>query len=221
MTYTHRQPTLTQMSEQGDRLRKALADADLSMKAAAERFNWNYNTLKSNANGNMPFGYKRALVYANRLKVRAEWLLSGTLPVREMSKAERRATMEVPVVAWVQAGALAVRSTIHDLAELEMVTVDGLAPGDWFATDVRGDSMDRVSPEGSRIFVNGSDRTLVSGRYYLFSLRGEATYKRYYDDPVQRLEPFSTNPLNKTIFLTKDRDWTVIGRVVRSVIDLT
>lgn len=221
MTYTHGACSRPSMSEQGDRLKKALHEAGVSMREAADRWGWSYNTLKSNVNGNMPFSYKKALVYAGRLKVRADWLFAGSTPMREQAKNERRALIEVPVLAWVQAGGLADRSAIHDMPELEHVTVEGLSSGDWFATDVRGDSMDRVSPEGSRIFVNAADRTLVSGRYYLFSLRGEATYKRFYDEPVRRLEPYSTNPANKTIFLTNDPDWVVIGRVHRSVLDLT
>lgn len=201
-------------------MRLALKQANLDMKEASARFGWSYNTLKSNANNTMPFSYKKALVYAARLKVRGEWLYSGTPPMTEPTKIERRAVQEVPVIGWVQAGELRDASAIHDLAEVDHATVEGLGPGEWFATDVRGDSMDRVSPEGSRIFVNAADRTPISGGYYLFSHRGETTYKRYFDDPVQRLEPYSTNPVNRTIFLNGDADWSVVGRVFRSVIDL-
>lgn len=220
MTYTGNRFSRREMTEQGDRLRAAIDQAGLTMPEAAERFGWSYNTLKSNANGNMSFSYKKAMVYAGRLKVRPEWLYAGTPPMREPTKAERRETIEVPVVAWVQAGQLADISAIHDLPDLEYVTTDGLGPGDWFATNVKGDSMDRVSPEGSRVFVNAADRTLVPGRFYLFCYRGETTYKRYYDDPIARLEPYSTNPANRPIYLTKDEDWLVVGRVRRSVIDL-
>jgi SOS-response transcriptional repressor LexA len=208
------------MSEQGDRLKAAMAETGMSMPEIAERFGWSYNTLKSNANGNMPFSFSKAMVYAARLKVRPEWLYAGTEPMREASKADRTQIIDVPVIGWVQAGTLTDVTVIHTLPDLAYVAVDGLGPGDWFATDVRGDSMDRVSPEGARIFVNASDRTLVAGRFYLFSLRGETTYKRYYDDPVVRLEPYSTNPLNRPIYPTKDKDWLVIGRVFRSVYDL-
>lgn len=190
------------------------------MPEAAERFGWSYNTLKSNANGNMSFGFKKAMVYAGRLKVRAEWLYEGVEPMRAPTKQERRSAFDVPVIGWVQAGTVRDTSVIQDLDELEKVTVDGLPTGDWFATDVRGDSMDRVSPEGSRVFVNAADRLLLPGRFYLFSLRGETTYKRYYDEPVQRLEPYSTNPANRAIFLGKNEQWEVVGRVYRSVIDL-
>lgn len=221
MTYTRILASDSGMTEQGDRLKLALEKAGLTMTEAAERFHWNYNTLKSNANGNMPFSYKKAMVYAARLKVRPDWLFAGTEPMREPTRIDRKSTTEVPVIAWVQAGQLTDVGVIHDIPDLETVTTDGLGPGEWFATDVRGDSMDRVSPEGSRIFVNASDRHPVPGRFYLFSLRGETTYKRYYNDPVERLEPFSTNPANRAIYPTKDHDWLVIGRVYRSLIDLT
>jgi SOS-response transcriptional repressor LexA len=220
MTHTQSQHTARAMSEQGERLSAAIAETGMTMVQIAERFAWSYNTLKSNVNGNMPFSFKKAMVYAARLKVRAEWLYAGTPPMREPTKAERRSAIEVPVIGWVQAGELADASAIHDIPDLERVTTDGLGPGEWFATDVRGDSMDRVSPEGSRIFVNGADRRLVGGGYYLFSLRGETTYKRFYDDPIPRLEPYSTNPSNRPIYLKNDKDWLVVGRVYRSVIDL-
>lgn len=220
MTHTGCAANSTFMSDQGDRLKLAVKEAGISLPEAAERWGWSYNTLKSNANGNMRFSYKKAMVYAGRLRVRPEWLYNGTLPMREPGRADRRAVVEVPVVAWVQAGQLGDVTALHDMPDVDYVTTDGLGPGEWFATDVRGDSMDRVSPEGSRVFVNASDRTLVAGRFYIFSLRGETTYKRYYDEPVVRLEPYSTNPANRPIFPTKDHDWAVVGRVVRSVIDL-
>ena len=124
------------------------------------------------------------------------------------------------MIGWVQAGELADVSAIQDIPELERVVVDGLPSGEWFATDVHGDSMDRVAPEGSRVFVNARERRPVAGGFYLFSMRGETTFKRYYDEPVPRLEPFSWNPANRTIFLDKRENWEVIGRVHRSVLDI-
>lgn len=124
----------------------------------------------------------------------------------------------VPVLAWVSAGKISDIGSLVQEAE-EHINIAHLPPGDYFATDVRGDSMDRVSPEGSRILVNAADKALVSGGFYIFSLRGETTYKIFHGDPVQRLEPFSTNPANRTIFLNGN-GWFVVGRVVRSYIDL-
>lgn len=220
MTYTLHRLSFGAMSEQSERLKLALKETKISMKEMCRRWGWSYDTLKSNANGNMSFSFSKAQVYAGRLKVRAEWLYAGTGPMREPPPAAKRAAIEVPVIGWVQAGQLSDVGVFQDLADTEHVSMGGLPAGTWFATDVHGDSMDRVSPEGSRIIVNADDRRLVAGRYYLFSLRGEATYKRYYDKPVKRLEPYSTNPANRTIFLAEDPDWSVIGRVHRSLIDL-
>lgn len=208
------------MSEQHHRLTDAIARAGLTMKEAANRWGWSYNTLKSNANGNMPFSFNKAMVYAARLKVRAEWLYAGTGEMIEPAASTRRPPQEVPIIGWVQAGQLSDVTVLHDLPELEHVVADGLGIGSWFATDVRGDSMDRVSPEGSRIFVNTEERQLVPGGFYLFSLRGETTFKRYYDDPVPRLEPYSWNPANRPIFTGSEDGWEVIGRVHRTVLDI-
>ncbi|WP_212611902.1 S24 family peptidase [Sphingomonas baiyangensis] len=206
------------MSERSDRLKQAFKRAKLKPTEAAERWGWNYNTLKSNLNGSVDFSYRAALKYGGRLKVRAEWLYDGAEPMQDFVKPPP-SLVEVPVISWVSAGQISDVGQVEDISELERITVEGLGPGQFVATDVRGDSMDRVSPEGSRIIFNVHDRDPIAGGYYVFSLRGETTYKRYYDQPVQRLEPYSTNPANRPIYLMED-GWSVVGRVVRSLIDL-
>jgi len=79
--------------------------------------------------------------------------------------------------------------------------------------------MDRWSPPGSIIIVNRVDKDLVTGKSYVFSIRGETTYKRWQPEPP-RLEPYSTNPAHQAIFLKRKNDLDVIGRVWRTVLDL-
>ncbi len=83
--------------------------------------------------------------------------------------------------------------------------------------------MDRLSPDGSIIVVNRRDRELVPGRCYVFAIGGQTTYKRWQpargDDPAY-LEPYSTDPIHKPIFIHRKRDFGVIGRVKRTVLDL-
>lgn len=127
----------------------------------------------------------------------------------------------VPVLSWVSAGKL---QDPGDLAALQRqavdeITVYDLGAGEWFALEVKGDSMDRISPEGSRIIVNANDRTPRAGRNYVFSNRGETTYKRFETGP-DRLEPFSTNPNNKILFPARDRDLLCLGHVKRTYLDL-
>lgn len=218
-------PALPYMSmaidpERAHRLRMAMDAANVTPPLVAERgWGWNINTLRSNMNGNMGYSYKRAMMYAARLKVRAEWLYSGEGPMRDPPAKSRRPDREMPVIAWVSAGLVADMGQIEAMEELERITVSGLANGDYFATDVRGDSMDRVSPENSRIIIRVGAERPVNGGFYVFSLDGETVYKRFYDDPIIRLEPYSTNPENRPIYPEPSK-LTLIGRVVRSYIDL-
>jgi phage repressor protein C with HTH and peptisase S24 domain len=103
--------------------------------------------------------------------------------------------------------------------DADRLVVGDLPSGEYFATEVVGDSMDRIAPEGARVVVNASDRTPKDGNFYLFSLKGETTFKRYRSRPVRRLEPFSTNPTHEPIFLG-EKGWHCIGRAVRSILDL-
>ena len=137
----------------------------------------------------------------------------------DFARAGSSSAEEVPLLSWVSAGVVADIGSLGLEEAEDFYPAPGLPPGRYFATEVRGDSMDRISPEGSIIIVNAADRRLVSGKPYVFRLGGETTYKLYYREPVTRLEPCSTNPNNKTIF-PNDREWAVVGRVVRSVLDL-
>ena len=209
------------VTERSDRLRRAFQESRFSAEGlsgaeTAKRAGWNPNSFKSNMNGTMPFSFEKAKQYADKFRVRAEWLYDGNGPMREVSR-PARLPIEVPVIGWVSAGTVA---DVGDLEEIDRIVVGNLPPGQYFATEVVGDSVDRVAPEGARIIVNSADRTPKDGNFYIFSHRGEPTVKRYRSKPVQRLEPFSTNPTHEPIFI-KDRGWHCVGRVVRSVIDLT
>lgn len=66
------------MDERHDRLRKARLHAGFTGPGeAAQRFGWLGNTYKSNENGNAPFSFKKAKVYAEAFGVRPEWLYDG------------------------------------------------------------------------------------------------------------------------------------------------
>lgn len=125
---------------------------------------------------------------------------------------------EVPRVAMVRAGAFTDTVPISEFEELPTEKAIGLPPGDWIAFTVEGDSMDRVSPSGSVIFVNRKERQLLDNKLYVVvTEQGEATYKRYRSNPP-RLEPVSSNPEHEAIF--PDGRLKVVGRVRRSVYEI-
>jgi SOS-response transcriptional repressor LexA len=129
-----------------------------------------------------------------------------------------RDLVPVPIISMVSAGKLVdVREPIPE-DEGRTILVDDLGSGDFFGLKVEGDSMDRVSPEGSIIIVNRRDRTLVAGKPYVFAVKGKATYKRWHPQPLY-LAPFSWNPANDPIFVEK-KNLEVVGRVRRTMLDL-
>lgn len=120
----------------------------------------------------------------------------------------------VPLLTWVSAGAMS-RDDLSQEA-IGTIAVADLPPGDWFALEVVGDSMDRISPSESRIFVNRADKKLIPHACYVIDDgEGNATYKRYRSNPA-RFEPFSTNPDHEPLY--PDNEPTVIGRVGMSQI---
>jgi SOS-response transcriptional repressor LexA len=121
----------------------------------------------------------------------------------------------IPLVSWVSAGKLEEDMTGNDVEQ--WLPIAGLGRGDYFATVVRGSSMDRISPEGSIIVVDRSVTTLQNNKPYLFSVRGEATYKLW-NERLEALMPFSTMPHDP---IPVDVDGLlVVGRVRRSMLDL-
>lgn len=126
--------------------------------------------------------------------------------------------LQVPLVSWVSAGRMEPSMSVTE-ADIEgNVPAVGLPRGEWIALRVKGDSMDRVAPEGAIIFVNRADQSPVTGGKYVFTLGDdEATFKEFRSNP-DRLKPLSTNPEHEDIF--PGSDLRVFGRVARIEFDL-
>lgn len=126
---------------------------------------------------------------------------------------------QVPMLSWVSAGSLADAQTQIPVEDVPLLAFADLGRGDFFALKVVGDSMDRLSPDNSVIVINRDDRLLVPDKPYVFARRGETTYKLWQPDPPH-LAPFSTNPSHRPIFVKGKKEFEVIGRVKRTVLDL-
>lgn len=95
----------------------------------------------------------------------------------------------------------------------------GLPHSDFIALRVQGESMNRISPDGSIIFVDLRDRELVNGRLYVFRSNDSATYKAYVrTDKGVYLAPRTTDPDHEIII--PEGEIEVVGRVVRTMLDL-
>jgi len=127
-------------------------------------------------------------------------------------------TITVPLISWVSAGSM-MRDDVVDEALGSLRVADLPATADWIALRVEGDSMDRISPPGSIIFVDRRDNRLVAnGCYVIADDEGNATYKRYRPSPIVRFEPVSNNTAHEPIF--PENDPIIVGRVKRSMINM-
>lgn len=159
---------------------------------------------------------------ARELEVSEEWLLyatGGAAPPPKQKAEEADRFSEVPLIDFVTAGRFARPASQLPVEDVPLLAFADLGRGDFFAARVKGDSMDRISPDGSIIVINRANKVLVAGKAYVVLGPDGTTYKIWQDDPP-RLEPFSTNPSHKTFFLKRARDMEVIGRVRRTVLDL-
>ncbi|UFS77191.1 hypothetical protein LPB73_07385 [Tardiphaga sp. 37S4] len=129
--------------------------------------------------------------------------------------------VQVALLDTVAAGKLKAPSSQIPVEDVPLLAFADLGRGDFFALTVEGDSMDRISPDGSVIVVNQADRTLVSGKSYVFSDRGKAAFKVWRPEPP-RFVPFSTNPIHEPHYVKSkaEAEKLVIGRVKRTVLDL-
>lgn len=154
---------------------------------------------------------------AEALGVSAEWLMTGDGNIAPPDKQAHDAKVRAPLISWVSAGVMAFPDVSEEM--IGWVEETGLDPdGDWIALKVVGDSMDRISPPESIIFVDRRDKVLVPNACYVISNGdGEATYKRFRPNPM-RFEPVSTNPNHETIYPT--REPLIVGRVKKSIIDM-
>lgn len=161
---------------------------------------------------------------ADHLRTTKEWLWWG-IPPEEAPPGNTEPPPEtdithVPLLDEVQAGRLARPSSQLPAEDIPLLAFADLGSGEFFALRVTGTSMDRVSPEGSVIVVNRKDKTLISGRYYVFGVGGKTTYKRWQGGDPPYLEPYSTDAIHKPMFVKRKKDFEVIGRVRRTVLDL-
>lgn len=131
-----------------------------------------------------------------------------------------RELVRVPLIDSVSAGRLRAPTSQIPVEDVPLLAFADLGRGEFFALTVEGDSMDRIAPEGATIVVNQADRTLVAGKPYVLSDRGEVTFKIWKPSPP-RFAPASTNPVHEPIYVkSKDAaEKMVVGRVKRAVLD--
>lgn len=206
--------------ERAKRLLEARRAADLtSAQKAADKFGWNVNNVKAHESGRNGFGMTDAKQYARAYKVSVAWLYLGEGQPTDAFE-ETVDIVPVPQISWVSAGALAQPEVSVEREDYPIIMEPGLDPeGDWIALRVDGDSMNRISPHDSVIFVNRKERRPIPNACYIIGDgEGGVTYKRY--RPPNRWEPVSTNPSHEPFVVPEGQEPDIIGRVRKTVLTM-
>ena len=143
---------------------------------------------------------------------------------QEVAWEDAGGVVTAPLISWVSAGGLQDVQQVDQLTsqdDFKVVSAPGLSTsGKWVALRVEGDSMDRISPPDSIIFVNLKERELVPNACYVIAdQEGAATYKRFRPSP-DRFEPVSVNSEHQPIFIGEGYSPVVLGRVRKSILDM-
>jgi SOS-response transcriptional repressor LexA len=209
---------IAERQQRADRLVQARLRSKIGgTKKVSAHFGWNHNTYKSHDSGRTSFGLEDARKYARAFGVSTEWLFMGTGQPDDVDP-EMLQPVDVPLVTWVSAGEIESQDGITDLDDCPVISTLDLPDGDWIALRVEGESMNRVSPPGSIIFVNRRDRRLVAnGCYVIADETGAATYKRYRPAEDPPFRPASTDAIDPPQLQGMVK---VIGRVRRTVLDM-
>jgi SOS-response transcriptional repressor LexA len=186
-------------------------------KKVSARFGWNQNTYKSHDSGRTSFGLADAKKYARAFGVSTQWLYMGIGEPDDIDP-DLIQPVDVPLVSWVSAGQMDGQDGISDFSDCPVISTLDLPEGDWIALRVEGESMNRVSPPGSIIFVNCRDRRLVAnGCYVITDETGAATYKRYRPSEDPPFRPASTEDIEPPELSGAVK---VVGRVRRTMLEM-
>lgn len=178
---------------------------------------WNINNYKAHESGRNGFGIADAKRYARAFNVNLKWLQFG-IGSPDDDDGNLVMMIDVPRISWVSAGQLTEQVPVEDLSDYPTVTTVDLPNGQWIALEVEGNSMNKISPPGSLIFVNIMDKRLVPNACYVVADEtGAATYKRYRPNDNPPFQPASYEDVPPPDFRGMVQ---VIGRVRRSVIEM-
>lgn len=204
----------------GHRIRTLRIQSGLSQTALGHRVGVRQNTISSweqNRTRPDPQSVRALARLLSASPAYIEFGLSNENKNPEKVRMKAGGRQRVPLISWVQAGELADIEDPYPRGAGEEVLEISWSHSDIIALRVQGQSMNRLSPEGSIIFVDLRDREPRPGRRYVFKVDGQSTFKTYRLNP-ERLEPESTDefddiPLN-------GQSYTVVGRVIRTTLEI-
>lgn len=119
--------------------------------------------------------------------------------------------LRVPLISWVQAGALMETNDPGILDDCEKRVPLAFDRGSIYALRVREGGISRVAPVNSIIFIDYQDRSPVDGAYYALRVGGEYMARQFRSGP-DRFEPDAMERGFSSIFPHGNVE--ILGRIV-------
>lgn len=136
---------------------------------------------------------------------------SNIARLTELGASNSLGTERVPVISWVQAGAMAESTDPYPPGHADEYVYVTYESNNMISLRVSGTSINQIAQDGAHLIVDLNDRELVDRKLYVFRQNDETTVKIYRPDPP-RLVPASTEAIHETIF--PEGEIEVVGRVV-------
>ena len=194
-----------------DRIKLLREAAGLSQQELAEKVGYKTASAVNKIElGLRDLNQTKIVRFANALNTTTEYLMSG--------ESDKKAKgVKIPVLGYVRAGIPI--SAVEEILDYEEISEEMSSQGDFFALQIKGDSMEPRMREGDVVIIK-QQSTVENGDIAVVLVNGDdATVKKFYRSS-SGIKLISINPAYDPFFFTPDEVNTLPVQIIGKVVEL-
>lgn len=194
-----------------DRIKLLREAAGLSQQELAEKVGYKTASAVNKIElGLRDLNQTKIVRFANALNTTTEYLMSGELDKKAKG-------IKIPVLGYVRAGIPI--SAVEEILDYEEISEEMSSQGDFFALQIKGDSMEPRMREGDVVIIK-QQSTVENGDIAVVLVNGDdATVKKFYRSS-SGIKLISINPAYDPFFFTPDEVNTLPVQIIGKVVEL-
>ncbi len=194
-----------------DRIKLLREAAGLSQQELAEKVGYKTASAVNKIElGLRDLNQTKIVRFANALNTTTEYLMSGELDKKAKG-------IKIPVLGYVRAGIPI--SAVEEILDYEEISEEMSSQGDFFALQIKGDSMEPRMREGDVVIIK-QQPTVENGDIAVVLVNGDdATVKKFYRSS-SGIKLISINPAYDPFFFTPDEVNTLPVQIIGKVVEL-
>ena len=194
-----------------DRIKLLREAAGLSQQELAEKVGYKTASAVNKIElGLRDLNQTKIVRFANALNTTTEYLMSGELDKKAKG-------IKIPVLGYVRAGIPI--SAVEEILDYEEISEEMSSQGDFFALQIKGDSMEPRMREGDVVIIK-QQSTVENGDIAVVLVNGDdATVKKFYRSN-SGIKLISINPAYDPFFFTPDEVNTLPVQIIGKVVEL-